>query len=198
MKRLVVGLTGGLGSGKSTVLAELKRLGAVTADADEISRRVVEPGGPAYARVARLFGKGVVRPDGALDRKALAARVFASPVLRRKLEGIIHPLVRREMRRVIDGARRGVVVLDIPLLYESRLTDLVERVLVVWAPYDVRYRRLMDGGRFTCRDIRDRVRAQMPLLEKRRRADDVVDNGGSRAGTLAQVRRLWASWRAFL
>ncbi len=198
MKKLVVGLTGGLGSGKSTVLAELKRLGAVTADADEISRRVVEPRGAAYGKVRRLFGPAAFRPDGTLDRKAVAGKVFKSPALRRKLEGIIHPLVRRELARAASRAKRGVVVLDIPLLFESRMEDLADRVCVVWAPKAVRYRRLMDAGRFTCRDIRDRLRAQMPLGEKRRRADDVVDNGGPLARTQAAVRRLWAGWRGIL
>lgn len=188
---LVIGLTGGLGSGKSTVLAEFKRLGAVTADADALVRGFLAPGGAAYGKVVRLFGRGIVLPDGTLDRKAIAARVFPSPSLRKKLESILHPLVRRAMSALVARAKRGVVVLDIPLLYESGLEKTVDRVCVVWAPKVVRYGRLMASGRFTCRDIRDRMRAQMPLAEKRRRADDVIDNGGPRDRALRRVREIW-------
>lgn len=190
-KKIVIGLTGGLGSGKSTVLAEFKRLGAVTADADEIARRVVEPGGPAYAKVVKLFGPAVVRSDRTLDRKAIAARVFKSPSLRKKLEAIIHPLVRRELRRAVERTKKGVVVLDIPLLYESGLEKMVDRVCVVWTPAAVRLRRLASAGKFTPGDIRARLKAQMPLAEKRRRADHVIENGGPLRQTLSQTKSLY-------
>ena len=189
--RFVIGLTGGLGSGKSTVLKEFRRLGAVTADADEIARRVVRPGGPAYGPVARLLGRGILRPDGTLDRAEVAARVFRRPALRRKLEGIIHPLVRREMEALIRRTRRGVIVLDIPLLFEAKMTDLVDRVVVVWAPEKVRIARLRKAERFSRADIGRRFRSQIPLAQKRRFADHVVDNASTPARTLAQAKKIY-------
>jgi dephospho-CoA kinase len=195
---LVIGLTGGFGSGKSTVSEEFKRLGATIADADAVSRKMVEPGGPAYGKVVRLFGRNVVKPDGTLDRHAIAAKVFSKTALRKKLEGILHPLVRRSMEDALAKTKSRIVVLDIPLLFESKMTDLADRICVVWAPRSVRYERLMKTGRFPCRDIRDRMKAQMLLTDKRRLADDVVDNGGSLAHTNAQVRRLMAAWKRSL
>lgn len=195
-KKIVIGLTGGLGSGKSTVLRELKRLGSVTADADALVHGFLAPGGAAYKRVVRLFGPGVVGPEGMLDRRAMAARVFVDPSLRKALEFILHPLVRRELRRTAARTKRGVVVLDIPLLYESKLARTVDRVCVVWAPDAARISRLKKDGRFTPADVRRRIKAQMPLARKRRLADDVIDNGGTAAGTRARVRALWRAWNA--
>lgn len=192
--RIVIGLTGGLGSGKSTVLAELKRLGAVASDADALVRGFLAPRGAAHGKVVRLFGNEVVLPGGELDKKAMAARVFADPSLRKKLEKILHPLVRREMRRVVARTRRGVVILDIPLLFESKLTGMVDRVCVVWAPDRRRLARLARSGRFTRRDALARMKAQMPLKAKTRLADDVIDNGGPLARTRAEARRLWRAW----
>jgi dephospho-CoA kinase len=195
-KKIVIGLTGGMGSGKSTVLAEFKRLGAVTADADALVGKFLAPGGEALGKVARLLGKDVLRSDGTLDRKAVAAKIFAAPILRKKLEALLHPLVRRDMAALIAGTRRGVVVLDVPLLFESKMEDLADRTLVVWAPRAARLARIQAAGRFTRADALARMKSQMPLAEKRRRADDVVDNGGSRAAARRQARALWAAWRA--
>jgi dephospho-CoA kinase len=189
-KKIVIGLTGGIGSGKSAVLAEFKRLGAVTADADQIARRVVRRDGPAYGAVVRLLGRDVVRDDHELDRAAVAARVFSRPPLRRALEKIIHPFVRREMTDLVAATPAGVVVLDIPLLFESGWTDLVDMTIVVWAPEKTRLARLTADGRFARADVRRRLRAQMPLIQKRRLADVVIDNGGTPARTRAQVRRI--------
>jgi len=194
--RYVIGLTGGLGSGKSTVLKEFRRLGAVTSDADEIARRVVRPGGPAFAPVVRLLGRGILRPGGTLDRAEVAARVFRRPSLRRKLEGIIHPLVRREMEALIRRIPRGVIVLDIPLLFEVKMTGLADRICVVWSPEKTRKMRLLKAGRFSPEDIRGRLRAQWPLLKKLRLADFVIDNSGGVSSTLAQTRKLYARLNA--
>lgn len=194
--KIVIGLTGGLGSGKSAVLKELKGLGAVAADSDALVHAFLAPGGAGYRRVTRLFGPSIVGSKGVLDRKAMALRVFAEPGLRKRLESILHPLVRRELRRTAAGVKRGVVVLDIPLLFESKLSGMVDRVCVVWAPDAVRLSRLKKDGRFTPADVRRRIKAQIPLARKRRLADDVIDNGGSVARTRAQVRALWRAWNA--
>jgi dephospho-CoA kinase len=128
----------------------------------------------------------------------MAARVFTEPALKKKLEAILHPLVRGAMKSLSTGTKQGIVVLDIPLLFESGLTGMVDRVCVVWAPAAVRYARLMKSKRFSRGDIRNRFKAQMPLKEKRRRADDVIDNGGSLASTRSQARRLWRAWKSGL
>ncbi len=191
---MIIGLTGGLGSGKSTVLRMFRKLGARTADADALARRALEPGGGAYRAVRRLLGKDIVRPDGSLDRVGIARRVFRNPALRRRLERLVHPLVVRALRGKIRRHRQGVLVLDIPLLYEVRLENLADRVVVVWAPKALRLRRLLKDGRFSRADILRRMRAQMPLEEKRRRADRVIDNAGTFKKTKEQVWRIWRGW----
>jgi dephospho-CoA kinase len=180
--RRVLGLTGGIGSGKSSALAFFKRLGCATADADVLARRALRSRGAA-ARVKRLFG--------GLDRKLIAEQVFTRPALRRKLERIVHPIVVRELRRRTRRHRRGTLVLDIPLLYEARLGGLVDEVAVVWAPMAARLERLERRGMPRADALR-RVRAQMPLEEKRRRADVVFDNSGPLPRLKAQIRAFLA------
>ena len=175
----VVGLTGGVGSGKSTAAAAFRARRIPVVDADQIVRRALGPRGAARSRVARLFGPGVVRGSG-LDRKKIAAAVFSNPSLRRRLEGILHPLVAREIRRAI-ARRPALLVLDVPLLFESGLDRLADATLVIGAPWALRRRRLVRGGRMTASDARRRDAAQMPLAAKKRRADFVIDNRGSRA-----------------
>lgn len=177
--RRVLGLTGGIGSGKSTALGLFRRLGCATADADEMARRALAPGGAAAGRVRRLFGT--------LDRRRIADQVFARPALRRKLEKIVHPVVVRELRRRIRRHRRGVLVLDIPLLYEARLQGLVDEAAVVWAPRGRRLARLRKRGMSRADALR-RMRAQMSLEVKRRRADAVFDNSGPVSRLREQIR----------
>jgi dephospho-CoA kinase len=191
--RWVVGLTGGIGSGKSAALKELARLGCATADADAIVHRALARGGAGTAPVRRAFGRGVIGPGGAADRAALARRVFRDAAARKKLESILHPLVRKELHRRIARAN-GVLVLDIPLLFEVGWERLVDEVAVIWAPRQVRLRRL--AGRMTRGDALRRMRAQIPLDEKRRRAHSVVDNSGRPASLRRQLRALAARWKA--
>lgn len=182
----VVGLTGGVGSGKSTALKFFRRFGCETADADEIVHRALRPKGAAYHRVARLFGPMVKKSDGSLDRAGIADLVFRRPPLRRRLERILHPLVIKEFRRR-TRQRRAPLVLDIPLLYETRLENLVDEVAVVWAPLSRRLARLRQRG-VSRGDALRRIQVQMPLEEKRRRASVVLDNSGPLARLRAQVR----------
>jgi dephospho-CoA kinase len=195
---LRIGLTGGIGSGKSTVSALLAARGAVIIDADRIAREVVEPGTPGLARVVERFGAGVLTPDGALDRAALGAIVFADEAARRDLEGILHPLISAEAgRRAAAAPPDAVVVHEIPLLVEaadaaaSRDHDVV---VVVEAPLDVRIRRLAERG-VTSHDARARIAAQATDEERRAVADHVLDNGGDRADLERQVDALWAALR---
>jgi dephospho-CoA kinase len=190
---LVVGLTGGIGSGKSTVARLLADKGAVVIDADRLAREVVEPGTEAYRRVVERFGPGVVTPDGTLDRPALARIVFADPEARRDLERITHPAIGARMaeRMAELSGTDAVVVLDVPLLVESGRTD-VAGVIVVDCPEEVAVERLVAQRGMDPVDARRRMAAQASREERLARADFVIDNSGSPEELRAQVERAWA------
>ena len=194
---LRIGLTGGIGSGKSLVAGFFRELGAAVVDADAIAREVMAPGGPAYDAVMRAFGSGVIGADGMLDRKALAARIFGDTAARMQLNALTHPHIRRRLAEEAErlSAQRGVevVVLDIPLLLET--TDgrylRLDGIVVVDATDEVRLARLSARDGLSPADTRMRLEAQMPLREKVARADWVIDNNGSPEATRAQVGALW-------
>jgi len=189
----VVGLTGGIASGKSTVSAMFRELGAEVIDADQVAREVVEPGTPGLAEVARRF-PGVVDPSGRLDRAALAGRVFTDPSERRALEAILHPRIREEVARRAEAlARAGVpvVLYDAALLIENGLHRDLDGVVLVSAPPEVQRARLARRDGLDDAAITARLAAQLPLADKRAHATWVVDNGGSLEQTRAQVRRIW-------
>jgi dephospho-CoA kinase len=188
-----VGLTGGIGSGKSTVAAMLKARGAVVIDSDVLAREVVEPGTPGFDAVVERFGREIVTPDGELDRSALAAIVFEDPERRAQLEAIVHPAVARRAGEIVAGhANTGdVVVLDSPLLIETGRHRDVELVIVVSSQPETQIRRLVARG-MDEEDARARLAAQMPLAEKAEVADVVLDNEGSLDELEGQVDRLWA------
>ncbi len=187
-----IGLTGGIGSGKSTVSALLAEHGAVVVDADRIAREVVEPGTPGLAAVVEAFGSGVLTPDGALDRPALAALVFADPEARRTLDGIVHPLVRARGRELESAAAPGsVVVHDVPLLVETGQAASYDLVLVVLADVETRVARLVGRG-LTAEDARARIAVQATDDQRRAVADVVLDNNGTPEHLAAQVERVWA------
>ena len=190
----IIGLTGGIGSGKSTVGEMLRELGAAVVDADAGARAVVEPGQPALDEIREAFGAKMLRPDGGLDRDRMAALVFADDDARARLNAITHPRVRAWMaERVRAAADAGaeVVVLDVPLMYESGLQAGVESVIVVWAPPETQVARAVERGMGE-EDARARVAAQIPIDEKRERADHVIENSGAIDDTRRQVERLWA------
>lgn len=192
---LVVGLTGGIGSGKSTASALLAERGAVVVDADAIARRVVEPGCPAYGAVVARFGPGVVEPGGALDRQALADVVFADPGARADLNAIVHPAVRAAMAEAVaaHASTDRVVVMDIPLLAEGggRRPEMAA-VVVVDAPVEVAVARLVEQRGMAEADARARVAAQATREQRLALADVVVDNSGDLAHLAAEVDRAWA------
>jgi dephospho-CoA kinase len=189
----VLGLTGGIGSGKSMVAQMFAELGAVVLDADQLAREVVEPGQPALREIAATFGPGMLLSDGRLDRPKLAEIIFADPAQRAKLDAITHPRIRALMEERIKARRSGpgVLIVDIPLLYENDRTHTVERVIVVWVDPKTQQRRLRERDRLSADAARQRIAAQMPLDLKRARADHVIDNSGSRQDTRRQVEAIY-------
>ena len=189
----VLGLTGGIGSGKSMVLSMFANLGAEVIDADQLAREVVEPGQPALEEIATAFGRDMLMPDGRLDRGKLARIIFADPVARARLNAITHPRIQERMatEMALRGSRPGLLIVDIPLLYENDRSDTVESVIVVWVDAKTQLRRLTERDGLTPDEARQRIAAQMPLDEKRARADLVVDNSGSRENTRRQVEAIY-------
>jgi dephospho-CoA kinase len=189
----VLGLTGGIGSGKSVVAQMFARLGAVVIDADQLAREVVEPGQPALREIATTFGPDVLLPDGRLDRPKLAGIIFADPAERAKLDAITHPRIRARMDEEIKARRSGpgILIVDIPLLYENDRTHSVERVIVVWVDPQTQLRRIRQRDGLSADAARQRIAAQMPLEAKRARADHVIDNSGTREDTRRQVEAIY-------
>jgi dephospho-CoA kinase len=192
-----VGVTGGIASGKSTVLAELGRLGAVTFSADAIARRIVEPGGPAYGPVRDAFGPSVLDVEGRIDRAALAARIFGDPESRKLLEALMHPIILKELGDEIAAFRAHpsndppVAAAEIPLLYEAGAESMVDVVLAVSAEPERQIARLKQRTPWPDSQIRAALDSQIPLSEKRARADAVVTTDGDLSDTLAQTRAFW-------
>ncbi len=189
---LRVGLTGGIGAGKSTVAGRLRELGAVVVDADILARRVVEPGSEGLAAVVAAFGTGVLTADGALDRPALGRLVFADEAARGRLNAILHPRIAALTAREVEAAPAdAVVVHDVPLLVENGLGPNYQLVLVVDAPAAERVRRLVGDRGMEPDDARARLAAQAGDDARRAAADVLLDNGGPRGGVLAAVDSLW-------
>jgi dephospho-CoA kinase len=190
---LLVGLTGGIGSGKSTVARLLEKRGAVVFDADLLAREAVEPGTPGHAAVIERFGADVLAPGGELDREALASIVFADPSARRDLEEIVHPEVRRLFAEGSEAHRDTdrVVVFSAPLLVETGMHTAFEILVVVSATVATQIERLMRQRGMSESSIRARIEAQAPLEDKAAVADFLVDNEGTLEELESQVDRLW-------
>jgi dephospho-CoA kinase len=191
----VVGLTGGIATGKSTFAGELRALGLPVIDADALARAAVAPGSPALAQIARELGSVVLLPDGTLDRKRVASIVFADPGARRRLEAITHPAVRRlvleeTMRLAAEG--RPLAFYDVPLLFEVGLDRELDSVVVVYAPRAVQKERLVRRDHLAPEEAEARLAAQLDIEEKARRADFVVENVGPPAALRDKAVRLVA------
>lgn len=190
MRKLLVGLTGGIGSGKSAAADEFGKLGATVVDTDAISHQLTGAGGAALPEIEQVFGRGAIGADGALDRGRMRERVFADPAQRRALEGILHPLIREESRRRIAAAAGPYVVHVVPLLVESgEYGRRVDRVLVVDAPEALQVERVRGRG-LADEQIRRIIASQASRAERLAAADDVIDNAGSLDALQAQVRAL--------
>jgi dephospho-CoA kinase len=199
---LLVGLTGGIATGKSTVDVMLRELGAVIIDADVLAREVVEPGEPALAEIAAEFGPGVLGPDGRLDRKALGAIVFAEPERRRTLEAMTHPRMRERLLRRIDELTaehfHGLVFYDAAVLIESGSHLMMDRLVVVITDEPTQIARLMARDGIDRDEALRKIRSQIPLAEKAKLADYVIDNSGDPITTEAEVRRVYRALLADL
>ena len=194
----LIGLTGGIASGKSTVSAMLRELGALVLDADEIAREVVAPGQPALAEIAARF-PGVVGPDGLLNRSKLGARVFGAAAERKALNEILHPRIRAEvLSRTQALAAQGVelVVYDAALLVENGQHEAMDGVIVVSAPRETQISRVMARDGLTRDQAEARVNSQLPLEAKLKHATWVIDTSGDREQTREQTRKVWQSIRA--
>jgi len=193
----VVGRTGGIATGKSTVSAMFRALGAEIIDADQLARDVVAPGEPALAEIARVFGSDVLRPDGSLDRKALGAIVFGDAEKRRVLERITHPAIRERfagrLAELEAAGFTGVVLFDAAVLVESGNYRNMDGLVVVVTDEATELARLRARDGLGLDDARTRVRCQMPVAEKAKLADYVIDNSGDRAHTAARVREVYAA-----
>ena len=192
----LIGLTGGIATGKTTVNRMLAARGAAVIDADELAREAVRPGEPTLERVIEHFGAGILRADGSLDRARLGAIVFADPTARRDLEAITHPRILELMHERIAAAMAGdapLVVVDIPLLFENGRETLFEGVLLVYAPPDIQVRRLHERNQLDETAALQRLSAQLPIDEKRARATWVIDNSGSPDATQREVDAWWDS-----
>jgi dephospho-CoA kinase len=194
---MIIGLTGSIASGKSTVSNMLKEKGYPIVDADKIARQVVEPGTPVIKEIAEHFGDEVLNEDGSLNREKLGKRIFKSEEERKKLNSIIHPAIRNEMIRqkeqwISKGA--GTVILDIPLLFESKLQSFVEKIIVVSVTPEIQKQRLIARNELNEQEAADRINSQLPMVEKEAGADAVIDNNGTIEETKMQVETLLDKW----
>ncbi len=190
----LIGLTGGIASGKSAVGRMLARAGVPVIDADQLARDAVAPGTQGLADVVARFGAGVLAPDGTLDRKKLGAIVFADDDARRDLNAITHPRVAVLALERLDALRQAgapVAVYEVPLLFENGLETMMDATLLVAAPIEVQLRRMRERDGLDDAAARARIAAQMPLDDKRRRATAVIDNAGALTDTEAQLRDAW-------
>jgi len=199
---LLVGLTGSIATGKSTVSRMFAHLGARVIDADLLAREVVMPGQAAHARIVEEFGPQVVQADGSLDRKALGALVFGDSAKRKRLEEITHPAIGLRQQRILsvldEEAFVGVAIWDAALLFESGGAAKMDRVVVVYADPETERRRLIERDGVSDADARARIGSQMPIAEKANLAHHVIDNSGTREETVRQVRTVYGALLAEL
>ncbi|WHY84960.1 dephospho-CoA kinase [Neobacillus novalis] len=194
---LVIGLTGGIASGKSTVSKMFKEMDIPVVDADVEARLAVEKGEPAYNKIIAVFGAEILMENGEIDRPKLGSIIFHQAEKRSLLNEIVHPEVRRRMMEQIAAAkqnREDVIVLDIPLLFESKLTYMVDKTILVYVDNETQLQRLIDRNQLSGVDAEARVRSQLPLADKVKLADEVIDNNGTVEETKKQLLDLLHRW----
>jgi dephospho-CoA kinase len=190
----VIGLTGGIASGKSSVAGMLEKLGAVIIDADLLAREVVAPGEPAYRDIVSAFGAGILNPDRTINRRALGGLVFADPEARRRLESITHPAIGRKAEERIAELRQSglpAIFYMAPLLIEAGVTSRVDELWVVYVDRETQLQRLMARDGSSREEALGRIAAQMPIEEKKKFGSVVIDNSGTPEETARQVKDIW-------
>ncbi len=195
---MIIGLTGSIASGKSTVANFLKKQGYPVVDADEIARLVVEPGSPVLKTIESVFGADVIKEDGSMDRAKMGKLIFDDNKKREQLNTIIHPAIRKELiaqKEAQLAAGAETVILDIPLLFENNLHDYVEKILVVAVTPEVQKERLMSRNQFSEQEAESRIASQLPMEIKKQGADAVIDNNGELAETEQQVVDILKKWQ---
>ena len=187
---LVIGLTGSIATGKSTVSNMFKSLNIPVVDADKIARQVVEPDTETYSEIIEVFGEEILHDDRTLNRKTLGQLVFSNEEKRKQLNEIIHPAIRKEMLRQRDNLIKlgnRCVVLDIPLLFESKLMHFVDKIIVVYVDEAVQLKRLMERDGYSIDEAKQRIQAQMPVSKKAKMADAIVDNSRTKQESYNQL-----------
>lgn len=195
---LIIGLTGSIGTGKSTIANRFKDLKIPVVDADLIARQVVEPGEGAYEQIVETFGEEILQSDKTLDRKALGRVVFQDDGKREQLNAIVHPAIRKEIIQQRDAyvaEEVQCVVVDIPLLYESNLIDYVDKVLVVYVNELVQLERVVLRDESTEEEAKQRIASQIPISEKAKMADEVIDNNGTIDASYRQLDTILTKWQ---
>ena len=198
---VVIGLTGSIGTGKSTIAKRLEELGAPIVDADLIAREVVEPGKTAHQKIVAAFGEKVLHEDGSLNRTVLGNIVFQDEAKRKQLNEIIHPEIRKEMLRQRDelvSQNISCVIMDIPLLFESKLMSFVDKILVVSLDKEKQLSRILARDQQGEEEARKRIASQIPVSEKAAQADAVIDNNGSKEASFQQLEDILDTWDIFI
>lgn len=190
MKRLIIGITGSFGTGKSTVAGYFKSFGAELIDADKIAHKLLKSDKVVFKKLVLLFGKGILDKNNLINRFRLAKIVFDDNKLLGSLNRILHPKIVKIIKKEIQGSAKKTIILDAPLLFEAKLTSLVDKVIVVRTNKQTQIERLLLKAALTKKDILKRISAQIPLSEKARLADFVIDNNGPLTQTKKQVERL--------
>ncbi|HSO57054.1 MAG TPA: dephospho-CoA kinase [Paenisporosarcina sp.] len=194
---MIIGLTGSIASGKSTISAMLKEKGYPIIDADVVARIVVEPGTSNLQEIKRQFGASVINEDGTLNRDALGKLIFNDPAKRKQLNDLMHPAIRSEMLRQRDELLKNgqkILIMDIPLLFESRLQHFVDKILVVSVTEETQLERLMNRNSLSKEEATSRIHSQLPVSEKEKGADAVIYNNGTIAQSQQQLERILTEW----
>ncbi|WP_339172518.1 dephospho-CoA kinase [Solibacillus sp. FSL R5-0691] len=194
---MIIGLTGSIASGKSTVAKMIESYGLPIVDADVVARQVVEPGTPTLKKIAEAFGPEVIAQDGSMDRVKVGSMIFHNEEMRKTLNSIIHPAIREEMLRQRDefisfGEKN--IFMDIPLLFESKLEHFVEKIIVVSVKKEVQLQRLMERNGFSEEEASARIATQIPVKEKEQLADAVIHNNGTLEDTAIQLQNILYEW----
>ncbi|MFS0875705.1 dephospho-CoA kinase [Solibacillus isronensis] len=194
---MIIGLTGSIASGKSTVAKMIESYGLPIVDADVVARQVVEPGTPTLKKIEEAFGPEVIAHDGSMDRAKVGSIIFHNEEMRKTLNGIIHPAIREEMLRQRDefisfGEKN--IFMDIPLLFESKLEHFVEKIIVVSVKKEVQLQRLMERNGFSEEEANARIATQIPVKEKEQLADAVIHNNGTLEDTAIQLQNILYEW----